>query len=179
MPNIKPEKQGRFVLFLNSREGEFCLVSLSCAAFWALSAEIFARIAFFISDTLYPFTYPFFHTPLHAFLPRLAYKPSFAGNIVFGAVFGYTVYRFEKNIFYRRLNKSLRASIGAVAACVFVFTTGLIAFADETAGLGALAPLLLSAEINELPALFVYYFFTSLGFTAYCDTLRRQIFLLP
>ena len=179
MPNIKPEKQGRVALFLNSREGEFSLVTVSCAALWALTAEVFARITHYISNTLYPFTYPFFHTPLHAFLPRLAYAPSFAANLLFGATFGYAVYRFEKIIFYRRLNKALRAAFGAIAACAIVFISGLLAFADEAVGLGALAPLFLGAEVNELPMLFVYYFFATLGITTYSDAVRRRVFLLP
>ena len=179
MPNIKPEKEGKLTLFLNSREGEFCLVTVSCGALWALTAEVFARVAIFVSDTLYPFSYPFFHTPLYSFLPRLAYEPSFAANLLFGATFGYAVYRFEKNIFYRRLNKALRAAFGAVAACVIVFISGLLAFADETVGLGALAPLLLGADATELPMLFVYYFFATIGITAYCDAVRRRVFLLP
>lgn len=179
MPNIKPEERSKFALFLNSREGEFCLVALSCAALWALSAEIFARIAIYISDTLYPFTYSFFHTPLHAFLPRLAYQPPLAANLLFGAAFGYTVYLFEKNIFYRRMSILLRAAFGAVAACVIVFLSGLLGFADEAVSLGLLSPLLLSAEANELPMLLAYYFFATIEITAYCDAVRRRVFLLP
>ncbi len=179
MPNIKPELKSKTERFLNTRAGEFCLVSTSSAALWALSAEIFARIARFVSNTLYPFTYPFFHTPLHGFLPRIAYQPPFAANLIFGALFGYTVYRFEKNIFYRRLHKALRAAFGSVAACVFVFLSGLLAIADEAYGFDLLSSLLLRSDATELPMLFVYYFFATFGITAYCDAVRRRVFLLP
>ncbi len=178
MPNIKPEMKSKTERFINTREGEFCLVTVSTAVVWALSAEIFARLAFFVSDTLYPFTYPFFHTPLHGFLPQIANQPPFAANLLFGAFFGYAVYRFEKNIFYRRLHKILRAAFGSVAACVFVFLSGLLALVDG-AGFGLLSPLLLQADVPELPMLFVYYFFATLGITAYCDAVRRRVFLLP
>ena len=95
MPNIKPELKSKRERFLYSAEGEFLLVSLANAVVWAISAMVFARITLFISDTLYPFTYPFFHTPIHGFLPRLTVKPSFWANLIFGAVFGYAIYRFE------------------------------------------------------------------------------------
>ncbi len=179
MAIIKPEHKSKTARFLNTLEGEFCLVAASGALLWALSAEIFARLALFASDTLYTFTYPFFHTPLHGFLPRIAYRPTFAANLIFGALFGYAVYRFEKNIFYRRLHKALRASFGAVAACVFVFLSGLLAFADEQYALGFLSPILLQADATELPMLFVYYFFATLGITAFCNAVRRRVFLLP
>lgn len=178
MPNIKPELKSKTARFLSTSSGEFCLVTLSCAAVWSLSAEIFARIALFVSETLYPFTYPFFHTPLHGFLPRLAYHPPFAANLIFGAFFGYAVYRFEKNIFYRKLHKALRAAFGSVAACVVVFLSGLLAFIDG-AGFGLLSPFLLQADAPQLPMLFVYYFFATFGITAYCDAIRRRVFLLP
>lgn len=179
MPNIKPESTRRAVRFINTREGEFCLVAASCGVLFAVAAEAFARLARFISDTLYPFTYPFFHTPLHGFLPRIGYSPPFAANLLFGALFGYAVYRFEKNIFYRRIPKPIRAAFGSVAACVTVFISGLLAFADDNFGLGMLSFLFLGAEATELPALFAYYFFASLAITAFCDAIRRRVFLLP
>ncbi len=179
MPYIKPETKNKSERFLNTTEGEFCLVSTSSAALWALSAEIFARIALFVSDTLYPFTYPFFHTPLHGFLPRIAYQPPVAANLIFGALFGYTVYRFEKNIFYRRINKALRVAFGSIAACVLVFLSGLLAIADESYGFDLLSPLLLRSDASELPMLFVYYFFATFIVTSYCDAIRRRVFLLP
>lgn len=179
MAIIKPERHNKTARFLNTLEGEFCLVAASSALIWALSSEIFARLALFVSDTLYPFTYPFFHTPLHGFLPQIAYRPPFAANLIFGAFFGYAVYRFDKNLFYRRLNKIIRAAFGSVAACVFVFISGLLAFADVQYALGFLSPVLLQADTAELPMLFIYYFFATLGITAFCDSLRRRVFLLP
>ena len=179
MATIKPESKHRLMRFLNTSEGEFCLVAASGGLLWALTAEIFARLALFVSDTLYPFTYPFFHTPLHGFLPRIAYRPQFAADLIFGAFFAYAVYRFEKNVFFRRLNKAVRGAFGAVAACVFVFISGLLAFADGEVGLGLLSPLLLQADAAELPMMFVYYFFATLGIIAYCDAVRRRVFLLP
>lgn len=179
MPNIKPELKSKTERFINTREGEFCLVAISCAVLWATAAEIFGRIALFVSDTLYPFTYPFFHTPLHGFLPRIAYQRAFAANLIFGGLFGYVIYRLEKNIFFRRLNKAVRAAFGAVGACVIVFISGLLAFADDNFGLGMLSFLLLGADAEELPMLFAYYFFAALGITAFCDAIRRRVFLLP
>ena len=179
MANIKPEGKSKAARFLNTLEGEFCIVAGGGALLWSLSAEIIARLVLFISDTLYPFTYSFFHTPLHGFLPRIAYRPYFTANLIFGAFFVYAVYRYEKRIFYRRLNILIRAAFGSIAACAFVFLSGLLAFADDKLGLGLLSALLLQAEVYELPALFVYYFIGTLGITAFCDAIRRRVFLLP
>lgn len=179
MPNIKPEEMNRAARFIYTREGEFCLVAASCGLLWALAAELFAKLALFVSKTLYPFTYPFFHTPLHEFLPTVGHSPSFAANLIFGAFFGYALYFFEKNIFYRRIPKPIRAMFGSIAACVIVFISGLIAFADDSYGLGLLSFLFLSAEPDQLLHLLGYYFFAVLCITSFCDTIRRQVFLLP
>jgi hypothetical protein len=65
------------------------------------------------------------------------------------------------------------SSAGAIMA------SGLLELADGEFGLGLLSPLLLQADIQELPMLFVYYFFATLGIIAYCDAVRRRVFLLP
>ncbi len=179
MPYIKQREDSPLKLFLSTGWGEMLTVAILGGIFRSFVAVLFVKLCVFVSETLYPFTYPFFHTPLHGFLPRIAYRPPLAANLIFGAFFVYAVYRFEKNIFYRRLLKVIRAAFGAVAACVFVFLSGLLAFADEQYVLGVLSPVLLQAEATELPMLFVYYFFATLGITAFCDAVRRRVFLLP
>lgn len=179
MPNIKPELRRGFLGYIHTRQGETILVLTVGGVIWALGTAAAGTVAVFVSETLYPFSYAFFHTPLHEYLPTIATEPSFIANLLFGALFSLAVYTFEKNIFYRRFHLALKALFASVAACAFVFVSGLISYLFEISGLGALGFLFLEAEANELPSLVIYYYITSLPLFALCDSIRRRIILLP
>ncbi len=179
MPNIKPELKSRARRFIETRQGESAIVASAGSIFWTLGTALFGFLAVFVSETLYPFTYPFIHTPLHEFLPRIATEPYFAANILFGALFATAVYNFERNIFYRRFHLALKAAFAAIAACVFVFASGLISFIFDSWGIGILSVFFLEADAEELPGLLIYYYLASLPLFYLCDGLRRRIFLLP
>ena len=179
MPNIKPELRRGFRGYIHTRRGEALLV-LSAGGFaWVLISATSGAIAVFVSETLHPFTYPFIHKPLHGYLPSVATQPRFFGNLIFGALFAFAVYTFEKNIFYRRFNLALKAFFASVVACAFVFISGLISYLFEFWGFGTLSLFLLEADVSELPALAIYYYLAALFLFPLCDNIRRRIFLLP
>lgn len=179
MPNIKPELRQGIRSFIYTRHGELILILTVGGVLWALAAATAGAVAVFVSETLYPFSYAFLHTPLHKFLPLIATEPNFFANMLFGSLFTLAIYSFEKNIFYRRFHLALKALFASVAACAFVFVSGLISYLFESAGVGILSFFLLEADVYELPALIIYYFFAALALFSLCDSIRRRIFLLP
>lgn len=179
MPNIKPELQKGIKGYIHTREGERTLVLTVGGLIWALGAAAIGAAAVFVSETLYPFSYSFLHAPIHGYLPTVATAPGFAANLLFGALFSLSIYTFEKNIFYRRFHLALKALFASVAACAYVFVSGLVSYFLESAGFSALSLLFLTAEAVELPMLLVYYYIASLPVFALCDNIRRRIFLLP
>lgn len=179
MPNIKPELRQGIGSFIHTRRGELVTVVVIGGILWALGTAAVGAALVFVSETLYPFSYSFINTPLHRYLPLIATEPKFIANLLFGSLFTLAVYTFEKNIFYRRFHIALKAVFASVAACAFVFVSGLISYLFELAGLGIISLFLLESDAAELPALFIYFFLTALPLFSLCDGIRRRIFLLP
>lgn len=169
MPYIKQREKSPVKMFLSSGWGEALTAAILGGAFRTVVALSFVRICVFVSDTLYPFTYPFLRTPLHSWLPDTVLESSLIYEIAFSAVFAVLIYYFEKNIFYRRFHILLKTSFAALAACVFVFTLGL------------LSPFIPVPEVyaTELPSLFIYHYLTLLPLFLFSDAVRRRIFVLP
>ena len=94
-------------------------------------------------------------------------------------VFTLVIYYFEKNIFYRRFNLALKAGFASVAACVLVFVSSLVSILSDISGFDYLSLLFYSADVTELPALFIYYYLASLPIFFLCGQIRRRIFVLP
>ena len=175
MPNIKYKKGS----FLFSRGGEIMAVSVAGCIVFTLLAVVVGMTAEFVSTTVYPFSYPFLHSPLHSFLPKIVLDPPLISTLIFAALFSLGIYYFEKNIFYRRISLALKAGFAAIAACSFVFISSLITILADVGGVSLPSTLLYSADVNELPALFIYYYLTSLPIFFVCGQIRRRIFSLP
>jgi len=175
MPNIKDNKGS----FLFSRGGEIIAVSAAGCIIFTLLAIVVGTTAEFISTTVYPFSYPFLHSPLHSFLPGIVLDPPLLPTLIFAALFTLGIYYFEKNIFYRRISLALKAGFAAIAACSFVFISSLIMILADTGGLTLPSTLFYLADVSELPALFIYYYLTSLPIFFVCGQIRRRIFSLP
>lgn len=175
MPNIK-QKSENFIL---SRTGEAITASVTGAVLFTLIAMTVGAAAEFVSATLYPFSYPFIHAPLHTFIPRIALSPPLPATLIFAAGLTLGIYYFEKNIFYRRFHLALKAGFAAVAACVIVFLSSLLSILADIAELGFLSSLFYSAEVTELPALYVYYYLASFPLFFICGQIRRKIYALP
>ncbi len=169
MPYIKPREESPIKIFLSSRYGEAVTVAVLGGVFQTFGSSLFVKICVFVSETLYPFTYPFFHTPLHSWLPDAVLKSSLIYEFTFSVIFSLLIYYFEKNIFYRRFHLALKAAFAAVAACVFVFIIGLFS---------SFLPIPVIYE-TELPGLFVYHYLTLMPLFLFCDLIRRRIFLMP
>lgn len=169
MPYIKPRAASRFKIFLSSREGELCLVTVIGGLFQTVLSAFTVRLCVFVSETLYPFTYPFFHTPLHAFLPESVTETNLIYSAVFSALFAVLIYYFEKNIFYRRFPLFLKVAFASVAACVYVYILGLFS---------VFIPIP-TPEAGDLLALFVYNYLTLIPLFLFSDQIRRRIFMLP
>ena len=175
MPAIKRKHES----FLSTMYGEVITVTAIGALSFTLVATIVGVVAKSVSTTLYPFSYPFLHTPLHSFIPEIALDVPLVPTLIFAALFSLGIYYFEKNIFYRRINLALKAGFAAIAACSFVFISSLITILADVGGVSLPSTLLYSADVNELPALFIYYYLTSLPIFFVCGQIRRRIFLLP
>ncbi len=175
MPNIKQKNEN----FLLSRTGEALTVSGAGAVLFTIFAMTAGAVAEFVSTTLYPFSYPFMHAPLHAFLPRIALSPPLPATPIFAAILTLGIYYFEKNIFYRRFHLALKAGFAAVTACVLVFISSLLSILADMAELGFFSLFFYSADVTELPALFVYYYLASLPIFFICAQIRRRIYALP
>lgn len=169
MPYIKPREESKIKIILSSRYGEAATVAILGGAFMTFSSTLFVKLCVFVSETLYPFTYPFFHTPLHSWLPDAVLRSSLIYEFIFSVIFSILIYYFEKNIFYRRFHLALKTAFAAIAACVFVFVIGLFS---------SFLPI---PEIyaTELPSLFIYHYLTLMPLFLFCDLIRRRIFLMP
>lgn len=179
MPNIKPELRQGIRGYIFTRQGEMIFILIVGGVVWALGSAVAGAIAVFVSETLYPFSYAFFHMPLHGYLPMIATEPKLIANLFFGALWTIAVYNFEKNIFYRRFHLALKAFFASVAACAFVFVSSLISYVLEYMGFGMLSFLFLEANASELLGLFVYYYLAAMPLFSLCDNIRRRVFLLP
>ena len=175
MPNIKDKKE----TFFFSKGGEIITVSAAGCTIFTVLATAAGMIAEFASTTVYPFSYPFLHSPLHSFLPKIVLDPPLISTLIFAALFSLGIYYFEKNIFYRRISLALKAGFAAIAACSFVFISSLFTILVDVGGVSLPSMLLYSADVNELPALFIYYYLTSLPIFLVCGQIRRRIFSLP
>ena len=175
MPDIKRKSKS----LQSSSKIEALTVSASGAVLYTLWAISVGAVSEFVSTTVYPFSYPFLHSPLHSFLPRIALEIPLPATPIFGAVFSSGIYYFEKNIFYRRINLLLKAGFAAVGACALVFVSSLIPILAEAGGLTLPHTLFYSADVGELPALFIYYYITSLPIFFFCGQIRRRMFALP
>lgn len=175
MPNIKYKKEN----FLFSRGGEIIAVSAVGSLTFTLLAITVGITAEFVSTTIYPFSYPFMHMPLHSFVPQIALNPPIPATPIFAALFTLAIYYFEKNIFYRRINLALKAGFASIAACVLVFISSLLSILADMAGLGMFSRFFYSADVSELPALFIFYYLTSLPLFFLCGQIRRKIYALP
>lgn len=175
MPNIKRKHKD----FLYTKFGEELIVSISGAIVFTLIAVTSGWVATYASTTVYPFSYPFLHSPLHSLLPRLVQAPPIPATPIFAALFSLGIYHFEKNIFYRRFSLALKAGFASVAACTFVFISSLLSFISESVGIDMLGLFLYRADVGELPALFIYYYLTSLPMFFLSGQIRRRIFALP
>ena len=169
MPYIKQQEKNQIELFLSTRSGEALTASILGGAFQSLISLLFVKICVFVSQTLYPFTYPFFHSPMHSWIPSAVLEPNPIYKILFSATFALLIYYFEKNIFYRRFPLVFKAAFASLAGCVYVYI------------LGFLSVLLPIAEIyaTDLPSLFIYHYLTLLPLFLFCDSIRRRLFLLP
>jgi hypothetical protein len=175
MPNIK-QKHGRFV---DSRAGEAITVSASGALVFTLIAASLGAVAEFVSNTVYPFSYPFLHTPLHGFIPRIALRPPLPATLIFAALFTLGIYYFEKNIFYRRFHLALKACFAAIAACALVFVSNLLSAFCYILRIEYLSFIFYSTNVAELPFFLVYYYLTSLPLFLLSGMIRRNIYALP
>lgn len=173
MPNIKPEKERKALLWLDTVKGEAITVAALGGSIWAFGAALGGYVIRYISELFYPFSYQFVHIPLHQLLPNVISEPNFTANLLFGMLYAPSIYFFEKNIFYRRLNIAIKALFAAVAACLYVFLMSFFSY------FGILGYFFMAAEAQALPALFVYYYLSSLPLFALCNTIRREIFLMP
>ncbi len=169
MPYIKPREESPIKLFLSTRWGEALTAATLGGVFHTVIAVAFVRLCVFVSDTLYPFTYPFFHAPLHSWIPDAILKSNLIYQIAFSVTFSLLIYYFEKNIFYRRFPLVLKTAFAALAGCVYVFVFGLF----------SAFPPIHEVYATELPALFIYHYLTLLPLFLFCDQIRRRIFLLP
>jgi hypothetical protein len=98
---------------------------------------------------------------------------------IFAALLTLAIYYFEKNIFYRRINLTLKAGFASVAACVLVFISSLLSILADMGGLGKFSRFFYTASVAELPALFIFYYLTSLPLFFVCGQIRRKIYALP
>lgn len=169
MPYIKPRNESPIKIFLSSQYGEAATIAILGGIFRSFISILFIKICVFVSETLYPFTYPFFHTPLHSWLPDAVLKSSLIYEFIFSVIFSLLIYYFEKNIFYRRFHLAIKTAFAAVAACVYVFVAGLFSSFLPI-------PVIYS---NELPGFFIYHYLTLLPLFLFCDYIRRRIFLMP
>lgn len=169
MPYIKQKEESPIKLFLSTRWGETLTVAILGGIFRTFIALSFVRICVFVSETLYPFTYPFFRAPLHSWIPGAVVESNLIYEITFSVVFALLIYYFEKNIFYRRFHIVLKTAFASVAACVYVFVFGL---------LSAFIPIP-ELYATELPSLFIYHYITLLPLFLFCGLIRRRIFVLP
>lgn len=179
MPNIKPERTRTILNFLSTRGGEITAVGAIGAVSYVLSVSLIGFVIGFVSQAVYPFSYSFFTSPLHSYLPRVVVSPSPIASVVFGAAFTLAIYFFEKNIFYRRFHILIKAGFASIAACVALFLSNLLAYATERIGFGGIDLLFFSVEAGELPILFIYYYLLSIPLFSLCDLIRRQVFALP
>ena len=175
MPRIKQEKSS----FIYTRTGEAVTVCAVGAITFTLMATVIGAIITFASNTVYPFSYPFIHSPLHSFIPDIALYPQIPATLFFSAIFTSSIYFFEKNIFYRRFHLALKAAFSAIAACVLVFISTLLSIICDMMGLAFLSSLFYSADVAELPILFIYYYLFSLPIFLFSDLIRRRVFALP
>lgn len=169
MPYIKPRGESPFKLFLSTRWGEIISVAILGGVFRAFISILFVKLCVFISKTLYPFTYPFFHAPLHSWIPDAVLESDLIYEITFSIIFALLIYYFEKNIFYRRFPLVLKSAFAALAGCVFVFIFGLFSSFLHIHAIYA----------TELPSFFIYHYLTLMPLFLFCDLIRRKIFLLP
>ena len=169
MPYIKPRAGSPIKIFLSTQWGEALTVSILGGIFRTFISLLFVKTCVFVSETLYPFTYPFFHAPIHSWIPTVVLESNPIYEIIFSLIFGLLIYYFEKNIFYRIFHLALKAAFAALAACVFVFVIGLFSSFLHLPVINA----------TDLPALFIYHYLTLLPLFLFCDLIRRRIFLLP
>lgn len=169
MPYIKPREESPFKLFLSTRWGEIVSVAILGGVFQTFISILFVKLCVFISETLYPFTYPFFHAPMHLWIPEAILNSNLIYEIFFSVIFSLLIYYFEKNIFYRRFPLVLKTSFAALAGCVYYFVFGLFSSFLPVAEIYA----------TELPSLFIYHYITLLPLFLFCDGIRRRIFILP
>ncbi len=169
MPYIKQREESPIKLFLSTRWGEALTAALLGGIFHTFIAVLFVRLSVFISETLYPFTYPFFRAPMHSWIPDAVLKSNLIYEITFSVIFAILIYYFEKNIFYRRFPLVLKTAFASIAGCVYVFVLGLFS---------AFLPIP-ELYATELPALFIYHYLTLLPLFLFCDFIRRRIFVLP
>lgn len=169
MPFIKPREESPIKIFLSSRYGEAATVAILGGAFRTFTSILFVKLCVFVSETLYPFTYPFFHTPLHSWLPDAVLRSSLIYEFIFSVIFSLLIYYFEKNIFYRRFHLALKSAFAAIAACVYSLIIGLFS---------SFLPIPM-IYATELPGLFVYHYLTLMPLFLFCDLIRRRIFLMP
>lgn len=175
MPNIKHRNEG----FIFSRMGEMLTVAFAGGVLFSLLAITVGMVSMFVSTTLYPFSYPFMHMPLHSFLPQIVLYPPITATSIFAALLTLAIYYFEKNIFYRRINLALKAGFASVAACVLVFISNLLSILADMGGLGMISRFFYTANVAELPALFIFYYLTSLPLFFLSGQIRRKIYALP
>lgn len=169
MPYIKQREESRIKLLLSTRWGEVLTVTILGGIFHTFIAELFIKVCVFVSETLYPFTYPFFHAPIHSWIPTVVLESNPIYQIIFSVIFALLIYYFEKNIFYRRFPLVLKTAFASIAGCVYVYIFGIF------------SAFLTIHEIyaTELPSLFIYHYLTLLPLFLFCDFIRRRIFILP
>ena len=179
MPNIKPERTRSISNFLSKRGGEITAVGAIGAVTYVLTVSLIGFVISFVSQAVYPFSYSFFTSPLHSYLPRVVVSPSPIASLIFGAAFTLAIYYFEKNIFYRRFHILIKAGFASIAACVALFISNLLSYVADQVGINGIDLLFFKVDAGELPILFIYYYLLSIPLFSLCDLIRRQIFALP
>jgi len=179
MPNIKPEKASGITFFLSTPRGEFITIVTVGALLYTLAVSLIGLTFRFVSETIYPFSYPFLSSPLHSFLPTIIISPPLFSSLLFGGAITVAIYYFEKNIFYRRFHITIKTAFSAIAACAAVFISSIILYLSEIISFNVFVPVLYSAEAHELPILFIYYYILSYPIFSLCDALRRRLFGFP
>ena len=179
MPLIKPETRKPINVFLSSQKGEALILLFSGGAFWSIWIYITGGIIRYVSGLIYPFTYIILPLPLDEYLPQLMISPSLGVSFFFGALLAFYIYRFEKNVFFRRIHILLRALFAAIAASAFVFICSVAVILLSDSGIAQIVSFFPKAAPIELPALLILLYLYSFPLISLCDLIRRRIFILP
>ena len=179
MPLIKPETRNSFDIFLSTKRGESIFILLLGGAIWMIWIYFTGSVIVYVSDLLYPFSYLLFPLPIYKYAPKAVIASEPLSNYLFGSLFVFCVYRFEKNVFFRRFKLWLKSVFAAIGAAAFVFISSLLKILFTALKAKAVSFFFIEAVPEDLPVLLGFYFLYSLPIIKICDLVRRRIFVLP